>query len=184
MDLVLQIDARKKPSVLNRILAVFHRRGFHIESMTVGGGENASLLRMIIVVDADQKGATQLEGNLYNLVDVLQVKPILESSATFRTLALVRVISTPETKSEILRTASDFHSRVLETARDSIVLEALSSKDTIDKLFLVLKPFGILDFARTNCLALAQTDSYERPAVRETTSGEADLRTIALGSAK
>jgi acetolactate synthase-1/3 small subunit len=179
MDLVLQIDVRRKPSVVNRVLAVFHRRGFHVESMSVGDVEDGCLLRMTMVVDADQRGAMQLEANLYNLIDVLRVKLIVRRSAIFREMALVRVMSTSETTSEILRVANGFHSRVLETATDSMVFEVVGGKDAIDRFLAMIKQFGILDFARMNCLALPRTGTCEAPAVRDTNPRGADWRTIA-----
>jgi acetolactate synthase-1/3 small subunit len=161
MQLILQVDVRRKPSILNRVLAVFHRRGFNVETMTLGNGEDARVLRMMIVVDADQRGAAQLEANLYNLIDVLQVQLVVEASAIFRALALVRVRFTPETKNEILRVANAFHSRVLERAPESIVLEVTGEQDKIDEILASLKRFGILDFVRTNRLAIARTSTVK-----------------------
>jgi acetolactate synthase-1/3 small subunit len=161
MQLILQVDVRRKPSILNRVLAVFHRRGFNVETMTLGNGEDARVLRMMIVVDADQRGAARLEANLYNLIDVLQVQLVVEASAIFRALALVRVRFTPETKNEILRVANAFRSRVLESAAESIVLEVTGEQDKIDEILASLKRFGILDFVRTNRLAIPRTSTVK-----------------------
>jgi acetolactate synthase-1/3 small subunit len=165
MQLVLQVHARREPSVLNRVLAVLHRRGFNIETMTLGNSEDTRVLRMMIVVDVDERGATRLEANLSNLIDVLQVQIMVESSSIFREMALVRVVSTAETNAEILRVANVFHSRVLETAVDFMVLEVTGGKDKVDAFLATLQRFRILDFARTNRLAIPRTRTSGPPVL-------------------
>ena len=72
-----------KPGVLNRIASLFRRRGFNIESLTVGHTEMPTVSRMTVVVDTDTNGARRLEANLYKLVNVLRVHDITSELAVF-----------------------------------------------------------------------------------------------------
>src|ERR1043166_3448083 len=98
--LVVQVE--NKPGVLNRVASLFRRRGFNIESLTVGHTEKAGVSRMTVVVDTDDPGAARLEANLYKLVHVLRVENVSKIPSVFRDLAIIKVMTTPETRAEIM----------------------------------------------------------------------------------
>ena len=50
------------PGVLNRISSLFRRRGFNIESLTVGHTERPGVSRMTFVVLTDEAGARAVRG--------------------------------------------------------------------------------------------------------------------------
>ena len=80
--------SRTSPGVLNRVASLFRRRGFNIESLTVGHTETPGVSRMTIVVDADETARGASRRNLYKLVNVLRVEDITargrRSFATWR----------------------------------------------------------------------------------------------------
>ena len=59
------------PGVLNRISSLFRRRGFNIESLTVGHTERPGISRMTLVVADRRGGAARFEAHLYKLVNVI-----------------------------------------------------------------------------------------------------------------
>ena len=59
------------PGVLNRVTSLFRRRGYNIESLTVGRTDAPGVSRMTIVMEADDDAARRIEANLYKLVNVL-----------------------------------------------------------------------------------------------------------------
>src|SRR3979490_3637393 len=80
-----------KPGVLNRVASLFRRRGFNIESLTVGHTETAGVSRMTIVVDTDDRGAQLVEANLYKLIPVRRVDTITRRPAIQRDLGMLKV---------------------------------------------------------------------------------------------
>jgi acetolactate synthase-1/3 small subunit len=152
--LVLQVE--NKPGILNRVASLFRRRGFNIESLSVGHTEKAGVSRMTIVVDADEDGALRLEANLYKLVNVLCVENVTSTPAVFRDLAMIKVATTPETRAELMQLAHVFRARILDVAGDSMVLEATGAEDKINGLIEVLCGYGILEIARTGRVAMAR----------------------------
>jgi acetolactate synthase I/III small subunit len=145
-----------RPGVLNRVASLFRRRNFNIESLTVGHTEMPGISRMTIVVDTGARGAYIAEQNLYKLINVLSVQVVTEEPTVMRDLALMKVRTTPETRSEIMQLATVFRAHVVDVAPDSIIIEVTGTEDKIDSLCEILRPFGILEMARTGRVAMVR----------------------------
>jgi len=154
MTLVAQVE--NKPGVLNRVASLFRRRGFNIESLTVGHTQKPGISRMTIVVDTDDSGVLRLEANLYKLVNVLSVENVTATPSVFRDLAMIKVAATPETRAEIMQLAHVFRARIVDVNNESLVIESTGAEDKIDGLVEVLRGYGILEMARTGRLAMTR----------------------------
>jgi acetolactate synthase-1/3 small subunit len=144
------------PGVLTRVSSLVRRRGFNIESLTVGHTETEGVSRMTIVVDTDELGARRVEANLYKLLNVLRVDNITNQSAVSRDLALIKVAATQDTRSQILQLADVFRARVVDVSPNSLMIESTGAEEKIDKLVEVLRPYGILEMGRTGRLSMAR----------------------------
>lgn len=144
------------PGVLTRVSSLVRRRGFNIESLTVGHTETPGVSRMTIVVDTDELGARRVEANLYKLLNVLRVDNITNQSAVSRDLALIKVAATQDTRSQILQLADVFRARVVDVSPTSVMIESTGAEEKIDKLVEVLRPYGILEMGRTGRLSMAR----------------------------
>src|SRR3712207_897029 len=80
-----------KPGVLNRVVSLFRRRGFNIESLSVGHTETPSISRMTIVVDCENTPIEQVTKQLYRLIEILKVSDVTEDPHVARELILVKV---------------------------------------------------------------------------------------------
>ena len=159
-----------KPGVLNRVASLFRRRAFNIESLTVGHTEHEGVSRMTIVVDTDDQGARRVEANLYKLLNVLRVDNITNQQAVSRDLALIKVAATQETRSQIFQLVDVFRARVVDVSPESLIIEITGTEDKIDGLVEMLRPYGVLEMARTGRVAMARGGNVpalapgERPA--------------------
>jgi acetolactate synthase I/III small subunit len=152
--LVVQVEDR--PGVLNRVASLFRRRGFNIESLTVGHTEKPGVSRMTVVVDTDALGVARLEANLYKLVHVLNVQNVTDLPSVFRDLAIIKVTTTPDTRAEIMQLAHVFRARVLDVNHDTMLLETTGAEDKIDSFIEVLRGYGIVEMARTGRVAVTR----------------------------
>ncbi len=150
------VQVEDKPGVLNRVASLFRRRSFNIQSLTVGQTERPGVSRMTIVVDTDDYGARRIEANLYKLVNVLRVDNVTVAPAVYRELAMIKVAATGETRTHVMQLADVFRARVVDVAPDSLVIESTGTGDKIDGLLDVLRPFGVIEMARTGRLAMAR----------------------------
>jgi acetolactate synthase-1/3 small subunit len=155
------------PGVLTRVASLVRRRGFNIESLTVGHTENADVSRMTIVIDTDDQGARRVEANLYKLLNVLRVDNITGRSQVVRDLALIKVNAAQKIRSEVLQLAEVFRARIVDVSADSVMIEATGPEEKIDCLVDVLKPYGILEMARTGRVAMARGAQQAQPRTFE-----------------
>ncbi|HKE18314.1 MAG TPA: acetolactate synthase small subunit [Kofleriaceae bacterium] len=143
-----------RPGVLNRVVSLFRRRGYNIESLTVGRTARPEVSRITLVVAADDDTARRIEANLYKLVNVLYVADVTGAAAVVREMALIKVAADNGKRAEILQLCEVFRARVVDVAPDSLLLEATGAQDKIDRLVEVLRPFGLLEMVRTGAVAM------------------------------
>ena len=145
-----------KPGVLNRVVSLFRRRGFNIDSIAVGHSEVAHLSRVSITVNGTAAIVEQVRKQLDKLIDVVRVSDISAEKATIRELALVKVRATSSTRSEIIEIADIFRANIVDVATDSLTIEITGDEDKIDSMLKLLRGFGIKEIARTGRIAMVR----------------------------
>src|SRR5579864_7649488 len=96
------VYVENKPGVLNRVSSLFRRRGYNIESLTVGHTHIPDISRMTVVVGIDAQGAPLVRANLYKLAEVLHIEDITEVPSVHRELAIVKVSVSPATHQALM----------------------------------------------------------------------------------
>ena len=142
-----------KPGVLARIAGMFRRRGFNIASLAVGHSERPNLSRMTFVVEGPSNVVEHVAAQLDRLVEVVQVADITDKNLVWRELALIKVRSTPATRSEILQLAGIFRVNVVDVAAESLTVEITGDQAKIDSLIVLLEQYGVLEVMRTGRVA-------------------------------
>ena len=145
-----------KPGVLNRIASLFRRRGYNIESLTVGHTDQPGVSRMTIVTNVDEYTARRTEANLYKLVNVLRVEDVTYAPSVMRDLALIKVRADAENRTQVFQICDIFRARVVDVAPDTLIVEITGTEDKIDGLVEVLCPFGIVEMLRTGRVAMTR----------------------------
>jgi acetolactate synthase-1/3 small subunit len=161
---VVYVD--NKPGVLNRVASLFRRRGFNIESLTVGHTAQPGESRMTVVVDTDDAGAYRIETNLRKLVPVLRVDNITRVPVIARDLAMIKVAADQSQRPGIVHLVDVFRARIIDLAPDSmtIEIETTGTEEKIDSLVEVLRPYGLIEMVRTGCVAMARGVNRPEPA--------------------
>jgi acetolactate synthase-1/3 small subunit len=152
-----------KPGVLNRVASLARRLAINIDSLTVGPTENEEIARMTIVAHTDQRGAHRLEASLEKLVDVLLAENITDRSLLERDLALIKVAADQQSRPHLMELIKVFRGRVVDVAPESLIVEVSGTVDKIDGLLEVLRPFGVLEMARTGRIAMTRGNDLMRP---------------------
>ena len=152
-----------KPGVLNRVASLTRRLAINIDSLTVGPTENEEIARMTICAHTDEKGARRLEASLEKLVDVLLAENISGRSMLERDLALIKVAADQQNRPHLMELIKVFRGRVVDVAPESLIVEVSGTVDKIDGLLEVLRPFGVLEMARTGRIAMTRGNDLLRP---------------------
>ncbi len=146
-----------RPGVLNRVSSLIRRRGFNIESIAVGQSEVPGLARMVIVVDGATTVVDQVRKQLEKIIRVVKVIDISEENNVSRELVLVKVKSSPQTQTEIIRIAVDvFRAHVVDLTPDSIMIEVSGDLNKVNSLIDLFRGFGIIELTRTGVIAMTR----------------------------
>ena len=145
-----------KPGVLNRVASLFRRRGFNIQSMTVGGSEQPGLSRMTVIVGGDSAEVEQVRKQLDKLINVVKVTDITDEGIVARELALIKVKATASMRSEIMQIVDIFRANIVDVALDSVTIEVTGDEDKVESLIRLLRGFGIKEISRTGRIALTR----------------------------
>lgn len=143
-----------RSGVLSKISGLFSARGYNIDSLAVGRTEETDTSRMTIVVKGDENVLEQVTKQLNKLPDVIKVKDFKNSDYVERDLILVKVIADKKIRPEIIEIASIFRAKIVDVGNSSIMVEMTGDEEKIGALVKLLKPYGIIELARTGVIAL------------------------------
>ena len=141
--------------VLQRIAGVFSRRGFNMDTITVGKTHTTGVSRMTITTTGNEKIVEQMVKQLSKLVETLKVSVVNETESVVREIALVKVHS-PDfaSRSEILNYADIFRAKIVNVGKSSMIIEITGDYEKIDAFLDLIKPFGIKELVRTGLTAM------------------------------
>ncbi|WP_054028363.1 acetolactate synthase small subunit [Bacillus sp. FJAT-28004] len=155
----IAVIVNDQPGVLQRVSGLFGRRGFNIESITVGSSEEAGLSRMVIVTSGDDHTLEQVTKQLYKLIDVIKVIDLSSNPMVARELALIKVNAEPASRPEILGVVETFRAAVVDIGTHSLMVQVVGDTEKIDAMVELLKPYGIRELSRTGVTALNRGNS-------------------------
>jgi acetolactate synthase-1/3 small subunit len=151
---VVSALVENRSGTLSRVSGLFSRRGFNIDSLTVGETEDVSVSRMTIAVTGSDSVLEQIIKQLGKLVDVIAVRELDSSSCLRREIMLLKIGADEKTRPAVIEIAGIFRSRVIDVSPSTITIEATGSVEKLNGLLLLLRPYGVLELARTGLVAL------------------------------
>lgn len=154
MKRTLSVLVENRPGVLTRVAGLFSRRGYNIDSLAVGRTETPAISRMTIVVDGDDRVIEQVCKQLNKLIDVIKLVDITDEPYVDRELILIKVSAEPAVRGEIMQIVDIFRARIVDIARNSLIIEATGDAGKIDAIENSLRPFGIREAVRTGKIAM------------------------------
>ncbi|AMD18383.1 acetolactate synthase [Methanobrevibacter sp. YE315] len=153
---VISTLVEDKPGVLQKVAGLFNRRGFNIDSITVGNSEVDGLSRMVISVHADERGLEQVTKQLNKLVDVVKIKDITKISVQ-RELCLVKVnVPNPNARAEIIQYTNIFRANIVDVSEETLMIEITGDNKKINAFISLIEGFGIKKISRTGLTAMAR----------------------------
>jgi acetolactate synthase-1/3 small subunit len=153
---VLSALVQNQPGVLAHISGMLASRGFNIDSLAVGETEDPNLSRMTFVVHGDDAELEQVRKQLDKVVTVVKVQDISSEDFVERDLMLLKVKSRPEQRVEITLLVEMFRSRVVDIGLETMMIEISGQERKIEAFIELMRPYGILELARTGRIALVR----------------------------
>ncbi len=155
---LLSVLVDNKPGVLQRVASMIRRRGFNIDSLSVGPTDDDSVSRMTITVHVGRQQAEQATKQLAKLIDVITIDDITGLRNVAHELVLVRMHAPPGERTELLNLVDIFRGRIVDVAPASVIIEVTGSAEKIDNFIELMRPYGIKELARSGVVALVRGD--------------------------
>lgn len=153
---VLSILVDNTAGVLSRVSGLFSRRGYNIDSLTVGETANPRFSRMTVAVRGDDQILEQIEKQLRKLVDVLDIKCLDDGEYVARELVLVKVRATDVQRPAIISVANIFRANIIDVCSESLIIELTGNQSKLEAFINLLEGYEILELARTGITGLAR----------------------------
>lgn len=150
---ILAVYVDNTVGVLTRVTAMFTRRGFNIDALTVGETECSEYSRITISMSGDQYVKQQLINQL-NKLHVVKKVEVLEDEPIKRELMLIKVQNKQENRSDIMTAVDVFRASVIDYSPEAMCIEVTGTPSKIDAFVKLMQPFGILEMCRTGIVAL------------------------------
>ncbi|MBN1552884.1 acetolactate synthase small subunit [bacterium] len=154
MKHTISVLFENKFNAIPRMVGLFSGRGYSIESISFGQGEEPGLTRATITTEGAEQIIEQIVKQLHKLVDVLKVVDLTYEPFVERELALVKVNSTPSTRAEIMQVTDIFRAKIIDISPKTLTIEVTGKSDKVNAAIGMLMQFGIREIARTGSVAL------------------------------
>ncbi len=152
----LSILVENKSGVLTRIAGLFARRGFNIDTLTVGPTEDEQISRVTLTVDGALHPIDQVTKQLHKLVNVLKIRDLEPGDTVARELALFKVAADGVQRGELMQIAEIFRGKVVDVTKRAIIIEVTGTTDKIEAFESMVRPFGLIEMMRTGEIAISR----------------------------
>ena len=156
---VIAALVENKYGVLTRVSGLFMRRGFNIDSLTVGATDDPAYSRITITVSGDDYLREQLINQLKKLHNVKNVELLDDKQSVERELMLVKVKNSPENRGEVMAASEIYRAKIIDYNPKTLCVEVTGEPSKIDAFVDVVKPLGIIELCRTGVVALERNRS-------------------------
>ena len=154
MKYTLSVLVENQPGVLSKVVSLFARRGYNIDSLAVGETERHDISSMTIVSTGDQRTVDQIEKHLNKKLDVIKVRRLEETRSVLHELMLIKVSANKGSREQIMTICGICGAKVADISPTSMTMELSDTSDRVNTFEDMMRPFGILEVARTGIIAL------------------------------
>lgn len=164
MKHTISVLVENHAGVLSKVSGLFSRRGFNIESLSVGVTEDPGISRITIVVNGDDYIVEQVEKQLNKVIPVIKVKTLPEGEYLSRELCLIKVNSPSKSRLEIMKIAELMGANVVDVSPSSLTIESAETSERNEHLISLLRPYGLREVVRTGVTAIEKGSSVTKPS--------------------
>ena len=154
--IVLSILVDNTAGVLSRVAGLFSRRGYNIDSLTVGETQNSAISRMTVLAHGDDQILEQIRKQLQKLEDVIEIIELAKHESVTRELILVKVLASEKDRQAIISITDIFRAKIVDVAVESLMIELTGNQDKIDAFIKLLEQYTIKELVRTGLTGLSR----------------------------
>lgn len=153
---ILSLLVDNTSGVLSRVSGLFSRRGYNIDSLTVGTTADPAYSRMTVVCHGDDLILEQITKQLEKLLDVRDIKVLQPNESVHRELVLIKVRADEKERHNIIAISDVFRAKIVDVGMESLIIELTGSKSKLEGFMNLLQGYEILELARTGITGLSR----------------------------
>jgi acetolactate synthase-1/3 small subunit len=153
---ILSILVENKPGVLTRIAGLFARRGFNIDTLAVGPTDDPTVSRITLTLDGALHPIDQVTKQLHKLVNVLKIRDLEPEETLARELAMFKLSADGSSRAEVMQLCEIFRAKIVDVNKRPVVVEVTGTCDKIEAFERLVRPFGLIEMARTGEIAISR----------------------------
>ncbi len=153
---ILSILVENKPGVLTRVAGLFARRGFNIDTLSVGPTDDEHVSRITITLDGATHPIDQVTKQLHKLINVLKIRDLEPSQTVARELALFKIAADGTQRAEVMQICEIFRGKVVDVSKRAVIIEITGNTEKVEAFERMVRPFGLIEMMRTGEIAIAR----------------------------
>ena len=181
---LISLLVENKPGSLMRVTGLLSARGYNIESLPVARTLDPALSRLYIVVDVEPNQRAQVIKQMNKLINVLQAADLSEGPAVRREMVLLRVRSTQQNRTSILKEAEIFGARAVDSSVEGFALEATGDPEKLDEFIDVMRSYGEIEVTRSGLVAVSLDSKKLKLAPPVPKDGPKEVESTSHGALK
>ena len=153
---IYSVLVENRAGVLGKVVGLFSRRCFNIDSLAVGETDDKSVSCMTIVSSGDERTIEQIEKQLNKKLDVIKVKTFSDRQCVTRELMLIKIKYNKNNRREIMELCEIMKAEIVDMSKHFMMLQICDTPDRVKLLINMLQSISIVEVARTGTLALSK----------------------------
>ena len=153
---VLSVLVSNQAGVLSRVTGLFSRRGYNIDSLSVGTTEDPRWSRITVAVHGDEAVIDQIQKQVAKLEDVVGIVELPPEKALYRELCFVKVRADAHLRSEVVNVVNIFRANIIDVSPETITVELTGDQDKLAAFIELVQPYGILEIVRTGLAGIGR----------------------------
>ena len=146
---VVSVYVDNKANVLSRVVSLYGRRGFNIDSLTVSATNDPGISRITIVFEGDNLTLHQIVAQTEKLEVVRSIKTLDGSKSFFRELLMINYKADQSKRREIKEIVDIFRAKIINLTKEEMVLELTGAPEKLDAFLDLIEDYEIVDICRT-----------------------------------
>src|SRR3954471_16619174 len=142
---ILSILVENKAGVLTRVAGLFARRGYNIDTLTVGPTDDEQYSRITLTFDGAMHSVDQVTKQLHKLINVLKIRDLDPARTVARELALFKVAADGATRGEVMQVCEIFRGKIVDVTKRSVIIEITGTTEKVEAFERMLRPFGLIE---------------------------------------
>ena len=153
---VISILVDNRYNVLSRVVSLFGRRGFNIESLTVSATNNPDISRVTVVFNGTEQALHQILTQTEKLEVVRDIFTLDSENSLYRELLLAKIECDKTDRSALREIVDIYRGKIVDLHKESIIVELTGTPEKLDAFMEMISCYDIAEICRTGITGISR----------------------------